>query len=168
MPVTDADYALLARKILRAPGGAPQLQRVSQALKEVTRPEHLDAIKKALATYRKALARGEDINQAASLAGKELNRLLKGAGPGEGGDFVYGKLITELKSNWTMSFTELSISKANEQVLGYVLKDFIERGDLRRGFVWHVFINPKNGKAVSVVVDSLDGRSLAKMLDSVP
>jgi hypothetical protein len=162
MPKTIAKWREIARELLDK---TPKLKRVAESIKDVTREEHLKMIEKAYKTYKTAIKGGKTHQRAAQLAGNHLHKLFNAAK--SGADFVDGKLITELKSNWSVFFDERAIAKANDQVLAYVLKDFVENGTRRRGFVWHVFIHPETGKAVGVVVDSLDGLSLAKMLDSV-
>jgi hypothetical protein len=51
-------------------------------------------------------------------------------------------------------------------VLAYVLKDLVEKRQLRNAIVEHVFINPKTGEAVRLVVNVMDDQ-LMKLLRSV-
>lgn len=162
VPNTVEEYKKLARFLIR---NQPKAEAIAKTIVNVTEKE-LKVSEKAWAVYNAGLKAGLEHNQAAREAGNLYHKLVGAAKSGERVDFVLegGKTIKELKTHYIPFLDRLVMYRANEQVLAYVLEDFVQKGVIRRGLVEHVFIGINSkGKveAVKVIIDSLDGRLLS-------
>ena len=162
-PKTIEDYRILARLLFKA---APNLERLVAAIRPVVSKRELNAVKTASRVYNETLKRTKDVAAAQRAAGSAYHTAVGAAGAGEGVDKVMkgGKVIVEIKTHYVPMLDRLVVNKGNDAVLAYVLKDLLEKGAVRKGLVEHVFIDPKKGTAVKLVVDALDGKQIMDLL----
>jgi hypothetical protein len=162
LPRTMKGYKTLAGQILRI---YPRPEALKNTIEKV--PKSYDkAVEAAREAYKTAIKAGKPAREAASEAGTVFHKMRGAAGQGMGVDFATPKFILEVKTHYNPILDKWVIKSGHDTVLAYVLKDLVEKRQLRNAIVEHVFINPKTGEAVRLVVNVMDDQ-LMKLLRSV-